>query len=102
MVPASWMQGFWVQRFGVQGRDDQRGPTAAARDPMDEHGGYAARRVQCRRSHAKRAQASVLAEERRQGNRWGIARPEIARQQSALPVVNTGVAVPGTIHSAEA
>ena len=87
---------------GVQGPDDQRGPTAAARDPVDEHGGYAAQRVQRGRGHAKRAQASVLAEERRQGQRRGIARPEIARQEPALPVVHAGVAVPGAVHAAEA
>ena len=86
----------------VQGRNNQRGPAAAARDPVDEHRGDAARRVQRRRSHAKRAQASVLAEERGQGQRRGIARPEIVRQQPPLPVVHAGVAVPGAVHAAEA
>ena len=42
-------------------------------------------RVQRRRGHAQRAQASVLAEERRQGQRRDIARPEIARQESRAP-----------------
>ena len=66
-----------VLGLGVQGPDDQRGPTTAARDPVDEHGGYAARRVQRGRGHAQHTQASVLAEERRQGQRRGIARPPV-------------------------